>query len=224
MTEECRPVRIFLLDDHEIVRRGLAEMLAAEPRFEVVGEAATAAEASRRIRALRPDVAVLDVQLPDGNGIDVCREVRSELPDTYCVIFTSYDDQDAVLACLLAGASGYLLKEIGRTDIVEAIDQISRGRSLINPHLMDRMIERVLQTPPVDPTIAALSEREREVLELITQGLTNRQIAERLFIGEQTVKNHVSRLLAKLGLQRRSQAAVYLTQTSDRSELGMTVS
>ena len=224
MTEESRTVRIFLLDDHEIVRRGLAEMLAAEPRFEVVGEASTAAEARRRIRALRPDVAVLDVQLPDGNGIDVCRDVRSELPDTYCVIFTSYDDQDAVLACLLAGASGYLLKEIGRTDFVEAIDQISRGRSLINPQLMDRMIDKVLETPTVDPTIAALSEREREVLELITQGMTNRQIAARLFIGEQTVKNHVSRLLAKMGLLRRSQAAVYLAQASDRSELDVNVS
>ena len=217
-------MRIFLLDDHEMVRRGMAEMLAAEPRFKVVGEASTAAEARRRIHALRPDVAVLDVQLPDGNGIDVCRDVRSELPDTYCVIFTSYDDQDAVLACLLAGASGYLLKEIGRTDIIEAIDQISRGRSLINPQLMDRMIDKVLKTPQVDPTIAALSEREREVLELITQGMTNRQIADRLFIGEQTVKNHVSRLLAKMGLQRRSQAAVYLTQVSDRSEQAVNVS
>ena len=207
MTEERRPVRIFLLDDHEMVRRGLAEMLAAEPRFQVVGEAFHRRRGSPPNSALRPDVAVLDVQLPDGNGIDVCRDVRSELPDN-CVIFTSYDDQDAVLACLLAGASGYLLKEIGRTDIVDAIDQISRGRSLINPLLMDRMIDKVLETPPVDPTMAALSEREREVLELIAQGMTNRQIADRLFIGEQTVKNHVSACWRRWGcsavLRRRS--------------------
>jgi two-component system, NarL family, response regulator DevR len=202
-------VRVFLLDDHEIVRRGIADLLEAEPGITVVGEAGTVDEALRRIPATRPQVAVLDARLPDGSGIDVCRDIRSSAPDVRCLILTSYDDNDAVFAAVMAGASGYLLKEIRGNSLVEAIRQVAQGRSLLDPSVTERLLARLRDGAPQDERFASLSEREREILELIADGLTNRQIGERLFLAEKTVKNYVSGLLAKLGMQRRTQAAVY---------------
>src|SRR4051794_27177468 len=209
MTDDQQTIRIFLLDDHEVVRRGIAELLDAVPGFEVVGEAGTAAQALARVRAVRPDVALLDGRLPDGSGIDVCLEIRSELPDTYCLILTSYDDPDAVLAAVLAGASGYVLKEVRTAGLVDAIRQVAQGRSLIDPGLIAQVMDRVRAGNTTDNRLAALSPREREVLDLIADGLTNRQIGERMYLAEKTVKNYVSSLLSKLGMQRRTQAAVF---------------
>lgn len=204
-----KPIRIFLLDDHEVVRRGLADLLGSTPGFEIVGEAGTAEEARTRIIAAKPDVAILDGRLPDGSGIDVCREVRSALPQTYCLILTSYDDQDAVMAAVLAGASGYVLKEVRGSGLIDAIRQVALGRTLIDPGVMEKMINQIRKPKEEDGKLASLSDREREVLDLIADGLTNRQIAERLFLAETTVKNYVSSLLAKLGMRRRTQAAVF---------------
>jgi two-component system, NarL family, response regulator DevR len=209
MTEATAPIRIFLLDDHEIVRRGIADLLMSQPGFEIVGEAATADEARNRIPATNPDVAILDARLPDGSGIDVCRDIRSAMPSTYCLILTSYDDQDAVLAAVLAGASGYLLKEVRAAGIIDAVRQVALGRSLIDPGLVEQVMARIRHGSPTENKVAALTEREREVLELIAEGLTNRQIGERLFLAEKTVKNYVSSLLSKLGMERRTQAAVF---------------
>ena len=203
------PIRVFLLDDHEIVRRGIAELLEAEPDIEVVGEAGLTVEARNRIPAVRPDVAILDARLPDGSGIDLCRDVRSAMPDLRCLILTSYDDNDAVLAAVMAGASGYLLKEIRGSNLVDAIRQVAGGRSLLDPAVTERLMARLREGPRTDTRLASLTAREREILDLITEGLTNRQIGERLFLAEKTVKNHVSGLLAKLGMQSRTQAAVY---------------
>ncbi len=208
-------IRVFLLDDHEIVRRGIANLLAAEPDIEIVGEAGTAAEALGRIPASRPDVAVLDARLPDGSGIDVCRDIRSAEPSIRCLILTSYDDNDAVFAAVMAGASGYLLKEVRGTSLIEAIRQVAAGRSLLDPSVTERLLDKLRQPAEVDHRLAALTEREREILDLIADGLTNRQIGERLFLAEKTVKNYVSGLLAKLGMQRRTQAAVYGSQLRD---------
>jgi two-component system response regulator DevR len=206
------PVRVFLLDDHEIVRRGIADLLETEPDITVVGEAGTAAEALRRIPAVQPDVAVLDARLPDGSGIDVCRDIRSSQPSVRCVILTSYDDEDAIFAAVMAGASGYLLKQIRGTSLVDAIRQVAAGKSLLDPSVTERLLARLREGHPRDERLASLTEREREILNLIAEGLTNRQIGERLFLAEKTVKNYVSGLLAKLGLQRRTQAAVYGVQ------------
>jgi len=208
-------IRVFLLDDHEIVRRGIADLLTAEPDIEIVGEAGTAAEALARIPAARPDVAVLDARLPDGSGIDVCRDIRSAEPAIRCLILTSYDDNDAVFAAVMAGASGYLLKEVRGTSLIEAIRQVAAGRSLLDPSVTERLLDKLRQPAEVDQRLAALTEREREILDLIADGLTNRQIGERLFLAEKTVKNYVSGLLAKLGMQRRTQAAVYGSQLRD---------
>jgi two-component system, NarL family, response regulator DevR len=209
MSETERPIRIFLLDDHEVVRRGIADLLGSVPGFEIVGEAGTADEARNRIPAVRPDVAILDGRLPDGSGIDVCRDIRSALPDTYCLILTSYDDQDAVLASVLAGASGYVLKEVRGSGLIDAIRQVALGRSLIDPSVIDQVMAKIRQGTPADTKLASLTDREREVLDLIAEGLTNRQIGERMFLAEKTVKNYVSSLLAKLGMERRTQAAVF---------------
>jgi len=202
-------IRIFLLDDHEVVRRGIAELLSAVPGFEIVGEAGTVEQALARVMAAKPDVAVLDARLPDGSGIDVCREIRSALPDTYCLILTSYDDQDAVLSSVLAGASGYVLKEVRTSGLVDAIRQVALGRSLIDPSVIAQVMDRVREGSPTDSRLASLTQREREVLDLIADGLTNRQIGERMFLAEKTVKNYVSSLLGKLGMERRTQAAVF---------------
>jgi len=205
-------VRIFLLDDHEVVRQGIAEVLEGVEGFEIVGEAGTAAEAVPRILAARPDVAVLDMRLPDGSGIDVCREVRSVLPDTHCLILTSYDDQDAVLASVMAGASGYVRKEVRAAALIDAIRQAAMGRSLIDPALIVKVMQSAQQIPESNDQLASLTEREREVLDLIAEGLTNRQIGERMFLSDKTVKNYVSSLLNKLGMQRRTQAAVFVAE------------
>ncbi|MDQ2797568.1 MAG: response regulator transcription factor [Actinomycetota bacterium] len=209
MTEQQPLLRIFLLDDHEVVRRGIAELLTAVSGFEIVGEAGTVEQALSRIPAVRPDVAILDARLPDGSGIDVCREIRSRLPDTHCLILTSYDDEDAVLASVLAGASGYVLKEVRGSAIVDSVRRVAAGQSLIAPEVISQVMDRLRNGTAADARLASLTDREREVLDLIAEGLTNRQIAERLFLAEKTVKNYVSSLLAKLSMQRRTQAAVF---------------
>jgi two-component system, NarL family, response regulator DevR len=201
-------VKVFLLDDHEVVRRGLADLLGSQTGVRVVGEAATAAEALARVPAVRPDVAILDARLPDGSGIDVCRDIRSATPDVRCLILTSYDDNDAVLAAIMAGASGYLLKEVRGAAIVQAVRDVAAGKSLLDPAVTERSFAR-LRSTPTDTRYESLTDREREVLDLIAAGLTNREIAERLFLAEKTVKNYVSGLLAKLGMRSRTQAAVY---------------
>ncbi len=205
-------VRVFLLDDHEVVRRGVAELLDSEPDLEVVGEASTAAEALSRVPAVRPDVAVLDVRLPDGDGVTVCRELRSRLPELRCLMLTSFADDEALFDAIMAGASGYVLKQIRGTDLVGAVRTVASGQSLLDPRTTARVLER-MRSPasPADP-LAGLSEQERAVLELIGAGLTNREIGERLFLAEKTVKNYVSHLLAKLGMRRRTQAAILATE------------
>ncbi|MEU6840261.1 response regulator transcription factor [Streptomyces sp. NPDC046716] len=214
------PVRILLLDDHEVVRRGLRDLLGAEPDLEVVGEAATAAQALARGPALRPDVAVLDVRLPDGDGITVCRELRTLLPEVSCLMLTSFDDDDALLDAIMAGASGYVLKQIKGSDLISAVRTVASGESMLDPATTARLM-RSLRGPeqrsaesggPPDGQAVELTERERDILELVGEGLTNRQIGQRLFLSEKTVKNNISRLLAKLGVERRIQAAVLATR------------
>ena len=208
-------VRVFLLDDHEIVRRGIADLLSGQADIQIVGEAGTAAEALARIPATRPDVAVLDARLPDGSGIDVCRDIRSTMPEVRCIILTSYDDNDAVFAAVMAGAAGYLLKEVRGASLVDAIRQVAQGKSLLDPTVTERLLARLRSGEPADAKLATLTDREREILDLIADGLTNRQIGDRLFLAEKTVKNYVSGLLAKLGMQRRTQAAVYGSQVRE---------
>ncbi|MFG2892430.1 response regulator [Streptomyces sp. NPDC048248] len=213
-----RPIRVFLLDDHEVVRRGVQDLLDAEPDIEVVGDAGTADHALARGPALRPDVAVLDVRLPDGDGITVCRELRSRMPDLACLMLTSFDDDDALLDAIMAGAAGYVLKEIKGADLVAAVRTIASGRSMLDPATTARLMhslrgEEAGGQPEAD-ALAGLSPREREILGLIGEGLTNRQIGKRLYLSEKTVKNHISRLLAKLGVERRIQAAVLATQAA----------
>lgn len=207
-------IRVFLVDDHELVRRGITALLNAHPDIEVVGEAATAAQARSRIRATRPDVAVLDVRLPDGSGIDVCRDVRSELPGTRCLILTGYDDDEATYAAVLAGAAGYVLKDVQGSRLVESVRRVAAGEMLLDPSLNRRVVARITATHTTDPLLESLTGREREILPLIAEGLTNREIGLRLELAEKTVKNYISGLLAKLGVQRRTQAAVmHLEQT-----------
>jgi two-component system response regulator DevR len=201
--------RIFLLDDHEIVRRGLAELLNGVPDFDVVGEAGTVAEALRRIPAVQPDVAILDGRLPDGSGIEVCRVIREQQPGVRCLILTSYDDDEAIFAAVLAGAAGYVLKQIRGSNLVDAVRQVAAGQSLLDPSVTARVLNRIREGKQEDARLASLNAQERKILLLIAEGLTNRQIGERLFLAEKTVKNNVSSLLAKLGMQRRTQAAVF---------------
>ena len=211
--------RVFLVDDHEVVRRGLRDLIDDEPDMEVVGEAATTAQALARGPALRPDVAVLDVRLPDGDGISVCRELRSRMPEVACLMLTSFDDEDALLDAIMAGAAGYVLKQIKGSDLVSAVRTVATGQSMLDPattaRLMHSLRDPEAAKPPEDERLAALSERERSVLELIGEGLTNRQIAKRLYLSEKTVKNHISRLLGKLGVERRVQAAVIAAQAHE---------
>ena len=202
-------IRVFLLDDHEIVRRGLVDLLSSTADIVVVGEAATAGEALRRIPAARPDVAVLDARLPDGNGIDVCRDIRSAHPEIRCVILTSYDDDEALFAAVMAGAAGYLLKQIAGNSLLDAVRAVAAGRSLMDPAVTGKLLERLRHPTEPDPRLNALTPREREILDLIAEGLSNKEIGARLFLAEKTVKNYVSSLLAKLHMQRRTQAAVF---------------
>ena len=205
-------MRVFLLDDHEVVRRGVQDLLEAEPDITVIGEAATAAQALARIPALRPDVAVLDVRLPDGDGVSVCRELRSQLPELQCLMLTSFADDEALMDAIMAGAAGYVLKQIRGSDLVGAVRTVAAGGSLLDPRTTARVMERMRNDATKSDPLQGLTERERAILQLIGEGLTNRQIGERLFLAEKTVKNYVSSLLAKLGMARRTQAAVYVTE------------
>ncbi|MDT0393519.1 MULTISPECIES: response regulator transcription factor [Streptomyces] len=213
------PIRVFLLDDHEVVRRGVHDLLDDEPDITVVGEAANVEQALVRVPALRPQVAVLDVRLPDGDGVTVCRELRSLLPELACLMLTSFDDEEALLDSIMAGASGYVLKQIQGSDLVSAVRTVAAGQSLLDPSATAKLMARLRQGQEPEPepdALPGLTEREREILALIGEGLTNRQIGQRLYLAEKTVKNHISRLLAKLGVERRIQAAVIATQAQDR--------
>ncbi|MFE2218724.1 response regulator [Streptomyces canus] len=209
---EQDPIRVFLLDDHEVVRRGITDLLDAEPDISVVGDADTVEHALVRGPALRPDVAVLDIRLPDGDGITVCRELRNQMPELACLMLTSFDDEDALLDAIMAGASGYVLKQIRGSDLVSAVRTVASGQSMLDPATTARLIRSLraepVETPAMAPELAGLSPRERDILALIGDGLTNREIGKKLYLSEKTVKNHISRLLAKLGVQRRVQAAV----------------
>jgi len=208
-------VRVFLLDDHEIVRRGVKELLEADGDLEVVGEAGTAGEAMARIPPTRPDVAVLDVRLPDGDGVQVCREIRSAHPEIQCLMLTSFSDDEALFDAIMAGAAGYVLKQIRGTDLVGAVRTIASGQSLLDPEAASRVMQRMRDQAQRSDPLAGLTEQERRILELIGEGLTNRQIGERLFLAEKTVKNYVSALFAKLGMERRAQAAAYAARVFD---------
>ncbi|HEX7095469.1 MAG TPA: response regulator transcription factor [Acidimicrobiales bacterium] len=208
-------IRVFLLDDHEVVRRGLADVLEATGEFAVVGEAGTAEQALNRMHGLDVDVAVLDVRLPDGNGIEVCREIRSRFPDVRCLMLTSFSDDEALVDAAMAGAQGYVLKQLRSTDIVSAVRDIATGKSLLDEHLVKRAMER-LQNEYGDERLNALTEQERRIFELIGEGKSNRQIAETLFLAEKTVKNYVSNLLAKLGMSRRTEAAAMAARLEER--------
>ena len=205
-------IRVFLLDDHEIVRRGIKELLENEGDIVVVGESGSAQEAARRIPALRPDVAILDGRLPDGSGIDVCREVRSVDPSIKALILTSYDDDDALFAAIMAGAAGYILKQVRGNDFVDTVRRVAAGQSMLDPAMTAQVLERVRTGPPKNKELEALTAQEQKILELIGEGMTNRQIAEQMYLAEKTVKNYVSSMLAKLGLTSRTQAAIFATK------------
>lgn len=207
-------ITVFLLDDHEVVRRGVHELLAVEEDIEVVGEAGTAADALTRIPATRPDVAVLDVRLPDGSGVEVCREIRSRDESIKCLMLTSFSDDEALFDAIMAGASGYVLKAIRGDELLTAVRDVAAGRSLLDPVATARVLQRLREgnTPKGDDRLASLTEQERKILDLIGEGLTNRAIGERLHLAEKTIKNYVSSLLAKLGMERRSQAAAYVAR------------
>lgn len=205
-------IRVFLVDDHEVVRRGVRDLLEQCDDIEVVGEAGTAEEALSRIPPTRPNVAVIDMRLPDGNGVEVCREVRSNDASINCLILTSFADDEALFDSIMAGASGYLLKQVKGTDFVEAVRRVAGGQSLLAPEVTAQVLERLRKGPEEDARLGRLTEQERKILDLIAEGLTNRQIAERMFLAEKTVKNYVSHLLAKLGMERRTEAAVFATR------------
>ena len=205
----AEPIRVFLLDDHEIVRMGVRDLLEAEPGITVIGEAGTAASALARIPALKPDVAILDIRLPDGDGVSVCRDIRSKMPQLACLMLTSFSDDEALFDAIMAGAAGYVLKQIRGTDLVGAVRTIASGQSLLDPEAASRVMRRMRDQATAADPLAGLTDQERRILALIGEGLTNRQIGDRLFLAEKTVKNYVSALFAKLGMQRRAQAAAY---------------
>ncbi|WP_307126100.1 response regulator transcription factor [Streptomyces sp. B1I3] len=207
-------ITVFLLDDHEVVRRGVHELLSVEEDIEVVGEAGTAADALVRIPATRPDVAVLDVRLPDGSGVEVCREIRSRDDSIHCLMLTSYADDEALFDAIMAGASGYVLKAIRGNELLNAVRDVAAGKSLLDPAATARVLERLREGKDgrSDDRLAGLTDQERRILDLIGEGLTNRVIGERLHLAEKTIKNYVSSLLAKLGMERRSQAAAYVAR------------
>lgn len=205
-------VRVFLVDDHEVVRRGLIDLLSADPELEVVGEAGSVAEATARIPAAQPDVAVLDVRLPDGNGIELCRDLLSAMPELRCLILTSYTSEEAMLDAILAGASGYVVKDIKGMELARAIKDVGAGRSLLDNRAAAALMAKLRATAEEPDPLSGLTDQERALLSLLAEGLTNKQIADRMFLAEKTVKNYVSRLLAKLGMERRTQAAVFATK------------
>lgn len=210
---ETEPIRVFLLDDHEVIRRGIKDLLEDEDDIVVVGESGLADEARRRIPALRPHVAILDGRLPDGSGIDVCRDVRSVDPSIAALILTSFDDDDALFSAIMAGASGYLLKQVRSADLVETVRQVAAGKSMLDPAVTAQVLERIRTGPKTNSAFDHLTDHERRILELIGEGLTNRQIGKEMHLAEKTVKNYVSSLLAKLGLESRTQAAILVTRT-----------
>lgn len=214
------PIQVFLLDDHEIVRRGVRDLLDTEPGITVIGEAGTAATALARIPALKPDVAVLDIRLPDGDGVTVCRDLRSKMPQLACLMLTSYSDDEALVDAIMAGAAGYVLKQIRGTDLVGAIRTIASGQSLLDPQAAATVMRRIRDQATATDPLATLTDQERRILALIGEGLTNRQIGDRLFLAEKTVKNYVSALFAKLGMQRRAQAAAYAARIFDQPHPG----
>jgi DNA-binding NarL/FixJ family response regulator len=208
-------ISVFLLDDHEIVRKGVRDLLEAEEDIAVVGEAGTAESALARIPALRPDVAVLDVRLPDGDGVSVCREIRSRMPQVACLMLTSFGDDEALFDAIMAGAAGYVLKQIRGTDLVGAVRTVASGGSLLDPQAASKVMARMRDKSRQSDPLAGLTEQERRILELIGEGLTNRQIGEQMYLAEKTVKNYVSSLFAKLGMERRTQAAAYAARVFD---------
>ena len=210
------PIRVFILDDHEIVRRGLRELFEAEDDLEVVGEAGTAEEAVGRIPATSPDVAVLDVRLPDGSGVEVCRDVRSVRPELACIMLTSFADDEALFEAIMAGAAGYVLKQVKGTELVDAIRRVAAGQSLLDPSVTARVLDRLRRGSEEDERLRDLTEQEHKILALLADGMTNRQIAEEMFLAEKTVKNYVSNLLAKMGMSRRTEAAVYAARLAER--------
>ena len=213
-----RPIKVFLLDDHEMVRRGVREMLESSDRIVVVGEAATAGDALPAVRETQPDVAVLDIRLPDGDGVSVCREIRAEMPQVSCLMLTSFPDDEALYESIVAGASGYILKQVAGADLVGAIKAVAAGHSIIDPVTTARVMERLRSDPRSRDPLYSLTDQERRILKLIGEGLTNRQIAERLFLAEKTVKNYVSTLLGKLGMRRRTQAAMLAGKLREKQD------
>lgn len=213
-------VRVFLVDDHEVVRRGIMDLLESDPELEVVGEAGSVAEALVRIPAAQPDVAVLDVRLPDGSGIELCRDLLSELPDLRCLILTSFTSDEAMLDAVLAGASGYVIKDIKGMELTQAVKDVGAGRSLLDNRAAAALMAKLRNTAERTDPLLGLTDQERTLLGLLSEGLTNKQIAARMFLAEKTVKNYVSRLLAKLGMQRRTQAAVFASQLNATSQTG----
>lgn len=211
-------ISVFLLDDHEIVRRGVKDLLEAEPGITVVGEAGTAESALARIPALKPDVAVLDVRLPDGDGVSVCRDIRSRMPEVACLMLTSFGDDEALFDAIMAGAAGYVLKQIRGTDLVGAVRALAAGQSLLDPVAASRVMKRMRDQATRSDPLTGLTTQERRILELIGEGLTNRQIGEHMFLAEKTVKNYISALFAKLGMERRTQAAAFAVRIFDKQE------
>ena len=212
--EAQKSITVFVLDDHEVVRRGVHDLLEAEPDIRVVGEAGTAASALARIEALRPDVAVLDVRLPDGDGVSVCRQIRSRMPGVACLMLTSFGDDEALFGAIMAGAAGYVLKQIRGTDLVGAVRTVASGQSMLDSRAASQLMAGLRDQSARRDPLAGLSGQERRILELIGEGLTNRQIGDRMFLAEKTVKNYVSALFAKLGMERRTQAAAYAVRVS----------
>src|SRR5580692_511555 len=212
-------IKVFLLDDHEIVRRGVKDMLEAEPGIIVIGDAGTAESALARMPALMPDVAVLDVRLPDGDGVSVCREIRSRHPEIACLMLTSFGDDEALFDAIMAGAAGYVLKQIRGTDLVGAVRTVAAGGSMLDPGAAGKVMARIRDAANRKDPLAGLTEQERKILELIGEGLTNRQIGERMYLAEKTVKNYISGLFAKLGMERRTQAAAYATRVFDQHQV-----
>jgi len=216
-------VRVFLVDDHEVVRRGLVDLLGSDPELEVVGEAGSVAEAMVRIPAASPDVAVLDVRLPDGNGIELCRDLLTDLPDLRCLMLTSYTSDEAMLDAILAGASGYVVKDIKGMELAQAIKDVGAGKSLLDNRAAAALMAKLRGATQEPDPLSGLTDQERVLLDLLGEGLTNRQIAARMFLAEKTVKNYVSRLLAKLGMERRTQAAVFASKLDRPQRRGDTM-
>jgi two-component system response regulator DevR len=211
-------IRVFLLDDHELVREGVRSLLESDEGIEVVGEASTAAEALTRIPLAKPDVAILDVRLEDGSGIELCRDVRSIMPQLVCLMLTSFADDEALYASVMAGASGYVLKQIRARDLIEDVKKVAGGSSLMDPRVVAQVVERIANPPLADPAMSSLSPQERRILDFIAEGRTNRHIAEAMFLSEKTIKNYVTHLLAKLKLNSRTEAAIYATKANPRAQ------